>query len=124
MSPLPLTRSRKNHIGDLCGHLREIRGFNDAPLPVLIPLDKIPENDLYCRLPNEGVVALGEAWPCDSPVLSPLIVLTHENIWTVSNLLNDFNDASDLWKSCATLKDRLNEILEPNYYYVEILVLP
>jgi len=42
------------------------------------------------RLPNEDVIILCEAWPCDSPMLSPLIMFTVGHVWTVSSLLEDF----------------------------------
>ena len=68
------TRSRKNHVGYLRSHLHEVGDFNNAPLPISIPLDEIPKDNLHCCLPNEVVVALSETWPRDSSMLSPLVV--------------------------------------------------
>jgi hypothetical protein len=107
LSPLH-TCSGENHIGYLRGHLHEVRYFNNTPLPISIPLDKIPKNNLGCRIPNEMIVNLSEAWPCDSSMLSPLVVFADGNIWTVKGLLTAFYDSSDLRKCCTTLKDGLN----------------
>jgi hypothetical protein len=101
------TRGRKNHKGYLCGHLRKVGHFNDAPLPISIPLNEIPKNNLDCRLPNKDVVTLSEAWPCDPPMLSPLIVFTANNIWAMSKLLHRFYTSSNFGKCCTALEDSL-----------------
>jgi len=99
----------------LCGHLQKVGYFNNSPLPILIPLVKIPKGNPDCRLPHKDVIGLGEAWPCDSPVLSPLVVFTHKEVWTVSELLGGFYDLSYLWECRTALKDGLNEHIERGY---------
>ena len=84
------TCGRENHKGYLRCHFREVRHPNYAPLPVSVPLDEISENNLHCRLPDEGIIALGEAWPCDSSMHSPLIMLRQGNIWTICGVLAGF----------------------------------
>jgi hypothetical protein len=86
-SHLP-TRTREDHIGYLRRHLREVRYLNNAPLPISVPLGEIPETNFDGGLPNEGVIALGEAWLCDSSMLSPFIILTESNTWTICGLLS------------------------------------
>ena len=89
LSHLP-TCSRENHIGYLRRHLREVRHLNNAPLPISVPLDEIPKDDIDCRFPDEDVIALGEAWACDSSVLSPLILLSDSDTWTICDIPNGF----------------------------------
>lgn len=40
------TRGRKNHKSNLRGHVLEIGHFDSTPLPISIPFDKIPKNNL------------------------------------------------------------------------------
>jgi hypothetical protein len=84
------TCGRENHIGYLGRHFREVRHPNNAPLPISVPFDEISKDHLDCRFPDEGIIALGEAWRCDSSVLSPLIMPTDANIWTIKSLLTGF----------------------------------
>jgi hypothetical protein len=112
------TRGRKNHKGYLCGDLRKVSHFNNAPLPISIPLDEIPENNLDCRLPNKDVVTLSEAWPCDSPMLPPLIVFTASKIWAISELLIRSDNSGDLEKRCTALEDSLCGQIEHEDDYI------
>ncbi|SRR5258706_16267924 len=107
-----LTRGRKNHIGHLCRHLREVRYLNDAPLPISVPLDEISKDNVDCRFPDEDVVALGEAWPRNSSVLSPLIMLSDNNTWTICDFLTGFEVPSNLRECHTALKDSLNRQIE------------
>ena len=88
---LPHTCGRENHIGYLCGHLHEVRRFHNASLPVSIPLDEVPQNNLDCGLPDEDVIALSEAWSCDSSMLSPLLVLSGKDTWAIYDVLIGFS---------------------------------
>ena len=107
-SRLP-TRCREYHIGYLCRHLREVRYRNRAPLPISVPLDKISKDNVYCRFPDEDIVALREAWPHNSSVLSPLIVLSGSNTLTKDGeFLTGFEVLSNLRECHAALKDSLN----------------
>ena len=47
-----------------------------------------------------------------SPVLSPLVVITHEDVGTVTKLLGGFYEPSDLRERCTALKYGLNEQVE------------
>ena len=107
-SRLP-TRYRENHIGYLCRHLREVGYRNGAPLPISVPLDKITKDNVYCRFPDEDVVALSEAWSHNSSVLSPLIVLSGSNISTIyCEFPTGFEVLSNLRECHTALKDSLN----------------
>jgi len=85
------TCDRENHKGYLCGHLHEVRRFHNASLPVSIPLDEVPQNNLDCGLPDEDVIALSEAWSCDSSMLSPLLVLSGKDTWAIYDVLIGFS---------------------------------
>jgi hypothetical protein len=98
------TRGHKYHKGYLCGDLRKVGHFNNAPLPIPIPLDEIPKNNLDCRLPNKNIVIFGEAWPCDSPMFPPLIVFTVSNIWAIPERLIRSYKSRDLRKRCTALE--------------------
>lgn len=101
------TRGRENHQGHLYCHFREVRHPNNAPLPISIPLDKIPKNGLDCRLPDEDVISLIEAWRCDSSVLPQLIVFSTMNAWAISGLLKGFYVLSKPRKCSTVLEDGL-----------------
>jgi hypothetical protein len=101
------TRSRKNHKGYLCGDPHKVGHFNNAPFPISIPLYEIRKNNLDCRLPNKDIVTLSEAWPCDSPMLPPLIVFSVRKIWAISDLLNRSHNSRHLRKRCTVLEDSL-----------------
>ena len=106
------TRSRENHKGYLGGHFGEVRHPNNAPLPIPIPLGEIAKDNLDCRLPDEDVIILTKAWPCNSPMHPPFIVLSDGNTWAICNLLNGLNVSSDLRKSSTVVEDSLKRQIE------------
>lgn len=109
------TSGGEDHKSYLRGHFQKVGYLDNSPFPILIPLVKIPKGNPDCRLPHKDVIGLGEAWPCNSPVLSPLIMVTHKDVWTVSELLGAFYDPSHLWECCTILKGGLNEHIERAY---------
>jgi len=101
------TRGRENHIGYLRRHLCEVRYLNNAPLSISVPLGEIPKGNIDCRFPDEGVVVLGEAWPYDLSVLSPLVVLSSNNTWAIRDFLKGFDIFNYLGKCHTALKGTL-----------------